>query len=385
MSQQTAAPLPAPPPDGALAADEALAERLVTSTIGALELFSIHIGRTLGLYDLLGRGPVTAEELADRAGIAFRYAREWLGQQAVAGFLDASDGDCEGSRTYRLTAAHRGVLLEPTDPAHAAPLADMVAGVAGVLDRLAGAFRTGDGVPYAEYGPAFRQGQGAVNRPVFVHDLPRWLRELTAVHDRLSGNAVGRIADVGCGVGWSTISLAEALPEAFVDGYDSDPASIVEARRHAADAGVDDRVSFHVADAASESALAGPYDLVLVFEALHDLARPVEALREARSALSADGVVVVVDERVGEHFSAPGGEVERLMWGWSVSHCLPASLAELPSAALGTALRPATVHHLARQAGFASSRELPVEHAFFRLYLMTDRPSSPTPRQGETS
>ena len=388
MSQQTIAPPtvapdPAPPPDGTLAADEALAERLVTSTIGALELFSIHIGRTLGLYDLLDRGPVTAAKLADRAGIAPRYAREWLGQQAVAGLLDASEGDREDSRTYRIPAQHRGVLLEPTDLAHAAPLADMIAGIAGVLDRLPAAFRTGDGVPYADYGPAFRHGQGAVNRPVFAHDLPRWLRELTAVPDRLDGTAVGRIADVGCGVGWSTIALAEALPAAFVDGYDSDAASIQEARRHAADAGVGDRVSFHVADAAGATALAGPYDLVLIFEALHDMARPVEALREARAALGADGVVVVADERVAERFTAPGDEVERLMWGWSITHCLPTSLAESPSAALGTALRPASVHRLARRAGFASSRELPVEHAFFRLYLMTDSPSSPSPRQGE--
>ena len=352
--------------------DPLLTERIVSSTIGTLELFTVHLGRALGLYDSLTQGPVTFPELAARAGIAPRYAREWLEQQAAAGLVAASTDESPEGRTYELPAAHQAVLLDPTDPAHVGPLADMVAGIAGVLDRLPAAFRTGDGVPYADYGAAFRHGQGAINRPTFVRDLPAWLAELSQVTGRLASTAVARVADLGCGIGWSTIALAEALPWAFIDGYDSDLASIHEARLNAADAGVGDRVSFHVVDASDSTALADPYDLVLIFEALHDMARPVEVLRAARSALGIGGVVLVVDERVAERFTAPGDDVERLMWGWSVNHCLPAALAEAPSAALGTVLRPATVHHLASQAGFASTQELPPRHDFFRLYLMSD-------------
>ena len=368
MTQQAGAQ----PPATGRESDPAITERLVTSTIGTLELFSIHLGYALGLYDSLAQGPVTYPELAARASIAPRYACEWLEQQAVAGLVAASTDESPEQRTYELPAAHHAALLDPTDPAHVGPLADMIAGIAGVLDQLPAAFRTGNGVPYSDYGAAFRHGQGAINRPTIVHDLPVWLAEISQVTNPLQGTVIGRVADVGCGQGWSTIALAEALPQAFIDGYDSDPASIDEARRHAADAGVHDRVSFHVGDAADSTALAGPYDLVLILEALHDMARPVEALREARAALATNGVLLLVDERVTERFTAPGNDVERLMYGWSVNHCLPAALAESPSAGLGTALRPDTVLRLADQAGFTSTDELPIHHDFFRLYLMSD-------------
>ena len=173
--------------------DPLLTERIVSSTIGTLELFTVHLGRALGLYDSLTQGPVTFPELAARAGIAPRYAREWLEQQAAAGLVAASTDESPEGRTYELPAAHQAVLLDPTDPAHVGPLADMVAGIAGVLDRLPAAFRTGDGVPYADYGAAFRHGQGAINRPTFVRDLPGLARRAqpgdrpTRFHGRRTG------------------------------------------------------------------------------------------------------------------------------------------------------------------------------------------------------
>ena len=121
---------------------------------------------------------------------------------------------------------------------------------------------------------------------------------------------------------------------------------------------------------ASRLAETGPYDLVVMLEALHDLARPVEALRAARAALTDGGTVLVVDERVADAFTAPGDEVERMMYGWSVTHCLPAQMAEQPSAALGTALRADIVQTLAAEAGYARIDVLPVENDFFRLYRL---------------
>ena len=363
-------------------ARDALAERLVDAATGTLELFSVHLGRELGLYEAVAEAPLTARGLAERTRIAERYAREWLEQQAVAGLLevttDSSGGTAE-DREYAMPAAHRPVLLDATDASHAAPVADMVVGIGGVLGELPGAYRSGGGVPYARYGRAFSRGQGGMNRPLFVNDLDQWLDALPDVRQRLGTGAGARIADIGSGDGWSTIALARALPEATVDGYDADQVSVAAARRHAAEQGVSDRVTFHHGDVAAPGVLHGPYDLVVVFEVLHDLARPQVVLEQLSDALADGGALLVADERVSPQFTAPGSAVERLMYGWSVTHCLPASLAEPGSAGLGTVLRPGQVHALAAAAGMRSE-ELPVENDFFRFYRLqpVSRVSLPT-------
>jgi 2-polyprenyl-3-methyl-5-hydroxy-6-metoxy-1,4-benzoquinol methylase len=348
---------------------DALAERLFGAALGALELHSIYLGSELGLYRALTQhGPQTADELARSAGIAPRYAREWLEQQAVAGLLDVDDPAAPAAaRRYRLAPDHARVLTTPDDAAHVAPFAHLLAGIGQVLPRVVDAYRTGAGVPYHAYGRDFRHGQGHINRPAFTHELPTsWLAAMPDVLERLQAGGA-RIADVGCGQGFSTIALARAHPAATVDGLDADDASIAEARRHAAEAGVD--VRFLAGDAA-ELAQHGPYDLVVLLEALHDLARPVEALAAAHAALVPDGTVLVADERVADAFTAPGDAVERMMYGWSVTHCLPTQLVEQPSAALGTVLRAGAVRELADQAGYARVDVLPVENDFFRLYRL---------------
>lgn len=185
------------------------------------------------------------------------------------------------------------------------------------------------------------------------------------IADRLRGG--GRLVDVGCGQGWSTIAVAGAFPEAEVVGIDADVASVEDARRHAAEQGVD--VRFEAADAAV-LADQGPFDAALILEALHDMSRPVEVLAAVRAAVTSDGALLVADEAVAPTFTAPGDDIERMMYGWSVLHCLPASLAEQPSAAIGTVIREDTVRALAAEAGFASVEVLPVDGGFFRLYLL---------------
>ena len=162
----------------------ALAERLFADTLGALELHSIFLGVELGLYESLEtHGPSTPPQLAERAGIAPRYAREWLEQQAVAGLLDVEHpAAAADARRYALAPDHARVLAHPDDAAHVAPFAHMLAGIGGVLPRVVDAYRTGGGVPYADYGRAFRHGQGHINRPAFTHELPTdWLAAMPDV------------------------------------------------------------------------------------------------------------------------------------------------------------------------------------------------------------
>ncbi|MFA9431093.1 methyltransferase domain-containing protein [Egicoccus sp. AB-alg2] len=350
------------------APDVALDERLFQATVGTLELFSIYLGRRLGLYEALrDHGPMTVRELAARVGIDARYAREWLEQQAVAGILGVDEPTHPADeRRYALPDGHRAALLDPEDPAHVAPFADMLVGIAATLEEVVDAYRTGGGVPYHRYGTAFRQGQGAINRPAFLTDLVRTWLPAADLDERLR-RAGARVADVGCGHGWAAIAVARHYPRAIVVGVDADRASVDEAREHARAAQVE--VTFLAEDAKMLPA-RGPFDVVLVLEALHDLSHPVEVLRACRAALRTDGAVLVADEAVAERFVAPGDELERMMFGWSVSHCLPASRVEPGSAAVGTAIRPGTVRELARQAGYRGIEVVDVDGGFFRLYRL---------------
>jgi len=193
-----------------------------------------------------------------------------------------------------------------------------------------------------------------------------WLPTLPEVHEKLV--AGGRVADVACGAGWSSIGIANAYPDARVDGYDVDAASIDLARANAEAAGVADRVTFHVRDVADGPAPGREYDLVCVLEALHDMARPVEALSFMRSLAGDSGTVLVLDERAAEAFTVPGDEMERLLYGFSLFCCLPTGMAEEHSAATGTVMRPDTLRDYVRAAGFADVEVLDIEHPQFRLY-----------------
>ena len=346
-----------------------LDERLAEATVGALELFGVYLGTRLDLYRTLhDGGPQRVDEFAEAAQVDPRYAREWLEQQAVAGLIEVDDPARSASeRRYRLPAEHVGALLDEQHAAHVAPFAEMVVGVAQTLDDVAAAYRDGTGVPFERYGARLRQGQGAINRPAFSSDLTgMWLPAIPDVHAAL-GAPEATIADLGCGVGWSTIALARAYPQANVIGVDSDAASITEAIEHAEQAGVN--VQFVESDAAHLPRL-GRFDAILLLECLHDMARPDETLAGCRAALKDGGSVIVVDEKVASEFTAPGDLIERMMYGWSIGHCLPASMADRPSAALGTALRPAVVDELAASAGFAGSEIVDVDAGFFRVYRL---------------
>jgi SAM-dependent methyltransferase len=347
-----------------------LAVRMFRSMLATQELLATFVGVRLGLYDELARGgPATYPELAERAGIAPRYAREWLEQQAVAGLLTVDDAARHaGERVYTLPADHAPVLTLSDDPLSMVALAALpLGGVARALPRLLDAYRTGEGVPDDEFGDDWRNGHSGANRALFAHSLVPWIRRfLPEIDGRLRDGA--RVADVACGAGWAGIALARAYPDVTVTGLDLDARTLEAAREHAAAAGVAGRVAFEARDAA-DPGLAGRYDVVCLFDALHELARPVEVLRTCR-ALSAGGDVLVMDARVGEAFAAPADEVERFQYATSLLHCLPACLAERPSAGTGTVLRVDAVRELASAAGFARVDVIPVDDRFHRLYWM---------------
>jgi len=348
------------------AARDALVERLFEAVLGFNDVLAVHLGDRLGLYDALREhGALTPAELAETTGTNERYAREWLEHQAVGGILTVEEGD--GARRYTLPPGHDEVLCDRDSLAYMAAFARMTVGMAVPLPSVLEAFRTGAGVPYAEYPEDFLLGQGAMNRVQFVTLLGReWLPSIPDVHERLQ--AGGRVADLACGTGWSSIAIARAYPDAAVHGYDSDPASIAEARATAAVEGLDRRVRFEVADVAELG--EGDFDLVLVIEALHDMSRPVDALAAMRRLAGDGGAMVVVDERAAEAFTAPGDDVERMLYGWSILHCLPVGMAEQPSAATGTAMRPDTLRRYAAEAGLADVEVLPIENDFWRFYRL---------------
>jgi SAM-dependent methyltransferase len=349
-------------------ATTALVERLFDGMVASLELAAIHIGSELGWYRALAEAPATAPELAERTGTAPRYAREWLEQQAVAGFLTVDDeAAAPDERRYTLPDAHRPVFVDRDDLAYMPPFVQQALVFGRNVPRLLEVYRSGGGLSWAEMGEA-RSAQAAGNRAYFLG--PMASQDLASVPEIDAAlRAGGRVADVGCGMGWSAIGIARAYPQARVDGYDIDEPSVEQARRNAEEAGVADRVRFTTVDAAAAGEQGG-YDLVTAFECVHDLPDPVGVLGAMRRMVRPGGTVLVVDEKVAERFTAPGDAVERLMYGFSVTCCLPDGLSTRPSAGTGTVMRPATLERYAREAGFAGVDVLPIEHDVFRFYRL---------------
>jgi SAM-dependent methyltransferase len=354
---------------GAESSAPPLSERLFAAALGALDVAGVYLGDRLGLYRALADGgPATPAELADRAGVDARYAREWLEQQAVTGILEADGTEAEDERRYVLPQRHRSALVEPDNLDGIAPLMRMIAAAVGQLPQLVDAYRSGAGIGWERYGEDMREGQASFNRPAFTHLLGgEWLPSIPDIDARLRAAPAATVVDVGCGEGWSTIALAGAYPLARVIGVDLDAPSIEAARRHAAEAGMSDRVEFRAADAAGMEERA---DVALIIEAIHDMSDPVAVLAAIRRNLAPGGSLIVVDERVAESFTAPGDDIERFMYGWSITTCLPDGRSRLPSAATGTVMRPATLRRYAADAGFGSVEILPIENDFFRFYRL---------------
>ena len=229
-------------------------------------------------------------------------------------------------------------------------------------------FRQGTGAAFGLFD--LHDVQAAFTRPVFVNHLTQnWLPALPGCPGEVGRRTPVRIAEVGCGEGLAAITIARAYPNAEVDGYDLDDASIAVAQQAAADAGVADRARFEVRDAADPT-IAGDYDLVMAIEMLHDVPDPVGILRTMRTLAGPSGAVLVVDERTEETFTVPTGEMERFFYSFSTLHCLAVSM-QNGGAGTGTVIRPDTMRRYATEAGFSTVETLDVEHPQFVLYRLS--------------
>ena len=350
---------------------DALVERLFAATIGAFDLCSVYVGDRLGLYRALAEaGPMTPAQLAAAAGIHARYAREWLEQQAASGIVDVSGDEPGDSPRFCLPEGHAEALLDEDSLNYVAPFGKLLLGCVRPVDALLEAYRTGAGVPYGDYGVDLHEGQAAFTRPMFVNLLAQeWLPAVSGVHERLVADPPTRVADLACGGGISSIAIAKGYPKVRVDGIDLDPPSIDLANRNLVGSGVEGRVTFHVRDA-SDAQLRGAYDLVTIFEALHDMTYPVGVLQAARDLLAEGGCVVVGDERSADVFGAPADDLERLYYGFSILHCLPVGMIGEGAAGTGTVMRASTVEAYARSAGFSRFEVAPIDNDFWRFYVL---------------
>ncbi len=353
---------------------ENLQNHLIASAGGVFTSFSIYIGHKLGFYRILAENwAVTTAELARLADTHERYTREWLEQQAVTGILEVDD-PARGTfdRKYRLPAAHAEVLADPDNINYIAPLAELLVGVTRPMKALLDCYRHGGGIGFADYGMDMRHGQSGINRMTFLKELGSdWLPQVPGLDEKLRKDGA-RVMDFGCGCGWSSIGIAKVYPTVHIDAYDLDRASIDEARQYAADHGVADRITFHCEDVATVES-GHDYDLFITCETLHDLAHPVGALKVALRNLKPDGIALVVDERVADTFMGADGDLDWMMYGWSILHCLPAGMAdgaECHCGGTGTVMRKSTLARYAAEAGFSNVDVLPIETLFFHLYQL---------------
>lgn len=369
MTTIDAPALPATAPTDLFTAADAAADaetfssRVMAAALGGMETIAIHLGARLGWYGALREhGPLSPGELAAATDTQERYAREWLEHQAASGYLDV-----DGER-FRLHAGAGEVLADPDSLVYLAPLGRMMAATGKAIDEIAAAYRDGGGVSWERLGSDARESQAALNRPMYLQALAQEIvPAVPELHERLLGAA--RVADVGTGEGWSAIGLAAGFGGVRVDGFDVDAASVEASRRHAAAYGVNDRVAFHHADVATLDVVAG-YDVVTAFECVHDMPDPVGVLAAMRRMAAPGGYVLVMDERTADRFGPEAGPVERMLYGFSLTVCLPDGLSTPGSVGTGTVMRLDTLREYAQAAGFSDVEVLPVEHDMFRFHRL---------------
>jgi 2-polyprenyl-3-methyl-5-hydroxy-6-metoxy-1,4-benzoquinol methylase len=308
------------------------------------------IGDRLGLYrELAAAGPLTPSELAQRTGNAERYVREWLNAQAASGWVDY-DG---ASGSYSMSPEQAMMFAQPDSPAFVGGGFQLALGAAESRDHIAEAFATGTGFGWHEHHHDVFDGCQRFFEPGYRANIVQsWIPALEGIHERLL--AGGRVADVGCGHGASAIIIAQAYPEARVDGSDLHDGSIVEARRQAEEAGVSDRVSFSVA--AADALPEAGYDLVTSFDCLHDMGDPAGVARHVRSALAPGGSWMIVEPRAGDSVPENLNPVGRAYYAFSTLLCTPSSLAQEGGLALGAQAGEARLREVLESAGFTDVR-----------------------------
>jgi SAM-dependent methyltransferase len=307
------------------------------------------VGHRLGLYRALAEGSATPEELAERADCHPRYLTEWLSGQAAGGYVtyDPADG------RYAMTEEQAFALADPNGSLYAPGAFLLAVGMLRAEPRITEAFRTGAGLGWHEHDTDVFTGCELFFRPGYLANLASsWIPALDGVVPRLV--AGGRVADVGCGLGASSVLLAQAYPQARIAGSDYHDRSIELARKRAADAGVADRVGFEVASAQTFSGRG--YDLVTTFDCLHDMGDPLGAARHVREALTPDGTWMIVEPAAGDRVEDNLNPVGRAYYGFSTFLCVPNGLSQPGGYALGAQAGEAAIRQVVTDAGFTRFR-----------------------------
>lgn len=337
-----------------MAVDQSKLEQFVGKAVGdlgaALTAALIVIGDKLGLYKAMAAGgPVTSAELAARSGTVERYVREWLAAQAAAGYVsyDAATG------RYYLSEEQAAALADENSPAFILGGFQAMTAAMKAEPKLAEAFRTGKGLGWHEHDPALFQGTERFFRPGYNANLVNsWIPALDGVDAKLKQGA--QVADVGCGLGASTIIMAKSYPKSRFVGFDYHAASIDQARRKAQEAGVADRTRFEVSTAKDYPGTG--YDFVTFFDCLHDMGDPVGAAAHVRSTLDDEGTWMVVEPFAHDEVEKNLNPIGRVFYSASTMICTPASLAQEVGMALGAQAGEKRLREVITAGGFRRVR-----------------------------
>jgi len=326
------------------------------------------IGDRLGLFkNLAQQGPATSEELAARAQVNERYAREWLSAMASAGYLEYDPL----SHHFTLPPEHVPVLAQEGGPVFFGGVQEELVGLAGPVNQLMQAFRSGGGVPMEAYDPSTWEGVTRFTSGWFENLLvPVWLPAMPEVQAKLEHGAL--VADVGCGQGKALIKLAQTYPQSRYVGYDNFAPSIQQATANAHSAGVTDRVRFQQLDVST--GLPEQYDVITTFDVVHDAVNPRGLLRAIREGLRPDGRYVCLEINSSDKLEENIGLLGAFFYSVSVLYCMTSSLAH-HGEGLGTVGLPETkIRELCAEAGFSHVRRVPLENPFNILYEITPIP-----------
>ena len=317
---------------------------------GAMSVPTVRIGFRLGLFDALAQGPANAGELAARAGnLHERYVREWLLAQAANGYIEYDPVD----QRFSISPEQAMVFTVADSPVYLRGAFELAAAMIEAEGKVEECFRHGTGVRWGDHAGCLFCATGAFFRPGYVNNIVQsWIPALDGMEARLRAGA--KVADVGCGVGFSTLLMAEAYPASQFVGYDFHAPSIDEARRHAVQHGLGDRVRFEVAQAKEID--EDGFDLVTMFDCLHDMGDPAGCATAMRRILSDTGTWMIVEPIAGDQPEQNFNPVGRLYYNASTMICVPTSLDQEVGAALGAQAGEARLAEVIRSGGFANVR-----------------------------
>jgi len=339
--------------------------RVLTDTAAAATVVMAALGDRLGLFKQLAQaGPATSGELASRAGVSERYVREWLAGMHAAGYLEFDPAQDR----FWLPAEHVPTLASEPGPAFFGGVHQELIGAIQRYDQVAAAFRDGGGVAPADLHPDVWAGTSRFTAQWHQNMLvQQWLPLVPATQAKLRQG--GRVADVGCGTGQALIALARAFPALTGVGYDAHPPVIDQARQAADAAGVADRVSYELLDAAA--GLPDAFDVITTFDVVHDSADPLALLRSIRDALQPDGTYLCLEINCADEPAGNTGPIASLLYGFSLLYCMTTSLAQ-DGEGLGTlGLPESKLRQLAGKAGFGQIRRVEMDNPFNTLYELT--------------